>query len=116
MRNSLIEVLQADFMRTARAKGLGEWQALARHAMKVAILPVIGFLGPLAANLLTGSMVVESIFNIPGGGVIFVNAIQNRDVMLLVGAVIIYSFLLVFFNFVVDLAYSLLDKRIRLHG
>ncbi|MBL9116596.1 MAG: ABC transporter permease [Verrucomicrobiaceae bacterium] len=116
MRNSLIEVLQSDFMRTARAKGLGEWQALARHAMKVAILPVIGFLGPLAANLLTGSMVVESIFNIPGGGVIFVNAIQNRDVMLLVGAVIIYSFLLVFFNFVVDLAYSLLDKRIRLHG
>jgi oligopeptide transport system permease protein len=116
MRNSLIEVLRSDFMRTARAKGVGEWEALARHAMKVAVLPVISFLGPLAANLLTGSMVVEAIFNIPGGGSIFVNAIQNRDVMLLVGAVIVYSFLLVFFNFLVDVAYSLLDKRIQLHG
>lgn len=116
MRNSLIEVLKTDFMRTARAKGLGEWEAVARHAIKVALLPVVAFLGPLAANLLTGSMVVESIFNIPGGGTIFVNAIQNRDVMLLVGAVILYSFLLVFFNFVVDLVYSLLDKRIHLHG
>ena len=116
MRNSLLEVLRSDFMRTARAKGVGEWQALASHAMKVAILPVVSFLGPLAANLLTGSMVVESIFNIPGGGSIFVNAIQNRDVMLLVGAVVVYSALLVFFNFLVDVSYSLLDKRIRLHG
>lgn len=116
MRNSLIEVLRSDFMRTAKAKGVGEWQALARHAMKVAILPVVSFLGPLAANLLTGSMVVESIFNIPGAGTIFVNAIQNRDVMLLVGAVIVYCGLLVFFNFIVDVAYTLLDKRIHLHG
>lgn len=116
MRNSLIETLRADFMRTAKAKGVGEWSALARHAMKVAILPVVSFLGPLAANLLTGSMVVESIFNIPGAGGIFVNAIQNRDVMLLVGAVILYSALLVLFNFIVDVSYSFLDKRIKLHG
>ena len=116
MRNSLIEVLRADFMRTARAKGLSEWRATGRHAMKVALLPVISFLGPLAANLLTGSMVVESIFNVPGAGTIFVNAIQNRDVMLLVGAVIIYCALLVFFNFIVDVIYTILDKRIQLHG
>ena len=103
-------------MRTARAKGLSEWQATGRHAMKVALLPVISFLGPLAANLLTGSMVVESIFNVPGAGTIFVNAIQNRDVMLLVGAVIIYCALLVFFNFIVDVIYTVLDKRIQLHG
>ncbi len=116
MRNSLIEVLRSDFMRTAKAKGVGEWRAVRSHAMKVAILPVISFLGPLAANLLTGSMVVESIFNIPGAGAIFVNAIQNRDAMLLVGAVVVYCGLLVFFNFIVDITYSLLDKRIKLHG
>lgn len=116
MRNSLLDVLKSDFLRTAKAKGLGTVQAVARHAVKVAILPVVTFLGPLAAHLLTGSMVVESVFNISGAGMIFVNAIQNRDVFLLGGAVIVYCALLLFFNFIVDLLYSLLDKRIRLHG
>jgi len=116
MRNSLLDVLKSDFMRTARAKGMGEAQALARHAMKVAILPVVTYLGPLAAHLLTGSMIVESVFNISGAGSIFVNAIQNRDAFLLCGAVVVYCSLLVFFNLVVDLLYSVLDKRIRLHG
>ena len=116
MRNSLLEVLQSEFMRTARAKGVGEVNALIHHAMKVAILPVITYLGPLAANVLTGSMVVESVFNISGAGTVFVNAIQNRDYFLLVGAVAIYSVLVIFFNLVVDVLYGVLDKRIKLHA
>jgi oligopeptide transport system permease protein len=116
MRNSLLDVLKSDFLRTAKAKGLGSVEAVARHAVKVAILPVVTFLGPLAAHLLTGSMVVESVFNLPGAGMIFVNSIQNRDVFLLGGAVIVYCALLLLFNFMVDLLYSVLDKRIRLHG
>lgn len=116
MRNSLLDVLKSDFMRTARAKGLSETHAVARHAVKVAILPVVTFLGPLAAHLLTGSMIVESVFNISGAGMIFVNSIQNRDVFLLGGAVIVYCALLVLFNLLVDVIYTLLDKRIRLHA
>ncbi len=116
MRNSLLDVLKSDFLRTARAKGLTEVQALTRHALKVAILPVVTYLGPLAAHLLTGSMVVESVFNISGAGSIFVNSIQNRDVFPLCGAVIVYCTLLVVFNLIVDLLYSVLDKRIRLDG
>jgi oligopeptide transport system permease protein len=116
MRNSLLEVMKSDFLRTARAKGLSLSQAVIRHAMKVALLPVVSFLGPLAANLFTGSMVVESVFDISGAGSVFVNSIQNRDVMLLVGAVIVYCLLLVLFNFVVDVMYSFLDKRIKVYG
>ena len=116
MRNSLLEVLQSDFIRTARAKGLSDGMTLVHHAMKVAILPVITYLGPLAANVLTGSMVVESVFNISGAGTVFVNAIQNRDYFLLVGAVAVYSMLVIFFNFVVDVLYGVLDKRIKIYG
>lgn len=116
MRNSLLDVLKSDFLRTAKAKGLTESQALVRHAMKVAILPVVTYLGPLAAHLLTGSMIVESVFNISGAGSIFVNAIQNRDAFLLCGAVVIYCTLLIVFNLIVDLLYSVLDKRIQLHA
>jgi len=116
MRNSLLDVLKSDFLRTARAKGLSSGQALVRHALKVALLPVITFLGPLAAHLLTGSMIVESVFNISGAGSIFVNAIQNRDAFLLCGAVVVYCTLLIVFNLVVDLLYRVLDKRIQLHA
>ena len=116
MRNSLLDVMKSDFLRTAKAKGLTETQAFTRHAMKVAILPVVTYLGPLAAHLLTGSMIVESVFNLSGAGSIFVNAIQNRDAFLLCGAVVIYCSLLIFFNFIVDLFYSILDKRSRLYA
>lgn len=116
MRNSLIEVLQSEFIRTARAKGAGEVRILAMHAMKVAILPVISYLGPLAANLLTGSMIVESVFNISGAGTVFVNSIQNHDYFLLVGAVAIYCVMVIGFNLVVDIAYGFLDKRIKVYG
>ncbi len=116
MRGSLLETLNQDFIRTARAKGIGETTILYRHALRVAILPVVSFLGPLAANLLTGSIVVETIFHIPGAGGFFVNSILNRDGFLLGGVVIVYCVLLVVLNLVVDLAYSLLDRRIALDG
>lgn len=116
MRNSLLDVMKSDFLRTAKAKGMPMGQAVVKHAVKVAILPVITFLGPLAAHLLTGSMIVESVFNISGAGMIFVNSIQNRDVFLLGGAVIVYCVLLILFNLLVDVIYTLLDKRIRLYA
>jgi oligopeptide transport system permease protein len=116
MRNSLLDVLKSDFLRTARAKGLSETAAVTRHAAKIALLPVITYLGPLAAHLLTGSMIIESVFNISGMGSVFVNSIQNRDVFLLGGAVIVLCALLVLFNLIVDILYTLLDKRIRLHS
>jgi ABC-type dipeptide/oligopeptide/nickel transport system permease component len=113
-RNSLLDVLQQDFIRTARAKGLAETQVVVRHALKVALLPVLSFSGPLAANLLTGSLVVEEIFKVPGVGAFFVNGVLNRDLFMVGGAVIVYSMLLIVFNFVVDALYTLLDRRIRL--
>ena len=116
MRNSLIEVLQSEFVRTARAKGAGEARILALHAMKVAILPVISYLGPLAANLLSGSMIVESVFNISGAGTVFVNSIQNHDYFLLVGALAIYCVLVIVFELVVDIANGLQVKRIKVYG
>lgn len=112
-RTSMLEVLGQDYIRTARAKGLTEWRVVSLHAAKVAMLPVISFLGPLAANLLTGSIVVETIFNIPGAGGFFVNSIQNRDGFLLEGVVIVYCTLLVGLNLLVDVIYPWLDRRIK---
>ncbi len=112
LRDSLREVLQEDFIRTARAKGLTQRSLIYCHALRVAILPVISYTGPLAANLLTGSIVVETIFHIPGAGGFFVNAILNRDGFLLGGVVIVYCTLLIVFNFLVDLLYHQLDPRI----
>jgi oligopeptide transport system permease protein len=114
-RASMLEVLTQDYIRTARAKGLNESAVIYKHALRVAILPVVSFLGPLAANLLTGSIVVESIFSIPGAGGFFVNSVLNRDGFLLAGVVIVYCTLLVLFNLVVDVLYGLLDRRITLY-
>lgn len=113
LHDSLRETLAEDFVRTARAKGLSERAVVYRHALRVAILPVISYLGPLAANLLTGSIVVETIFHIPGAGGFFINSILNRDGFLLGGVVIVYCVLLVIFNLLVDLSYRVLDRRIR---
>jgi oligopeptide transport system permease protein len=113
LHDSLRETLAEDFIRTARAKGLSEPRIIYRHALRVAILPVVSYLGPLAANLLTGSIVVETIFHLPGAGGFFVNSILNRDGFLLGGVVIVYCILLMFFNLVVDLTYPLLDRRIQ---
>jgi oligopeptide transport system permease protein len=114
LRGSLMETLGQDFIRTGRAKGLTERVVLYQHALRVAILPVISFLGPLAAHLLTGSIVVETIFYIPGAGGFFVNSILNRDGFLLGGVVIVYCVMLVLFNLAVDVIYTLLDPRIQL--
>lgn len=113
LHDSLRETLAEDFIRTARSKGLTENRIIYSHALRVAILPVVSYLGPLAANLLTGSIVVETIFHIPGAGGFFVNSILNRDGFLLGGVVIVYCLLLMIFNLIVDLAYPLLDRRIK---
>ncbi len=113
LHDSLRETLAEAFVRTARAKGLTERAVVYRHALRVAILPVVSYLGPLAANLLTGSIVVETIFHIPGAGGFFVNSILNRDGFLLGGVVIVYCVLLMLFNLLVDLSYRFLDRRIR---
>lgn len=113
LRDQLREVLQEDFIRTARAKGLSQQTIIYYHALRVAILPVVSYTGPLAANLLTGSIVVETIFHIPGAGSFFVNSILNRDAFLLGGIVIVYCTVLIFCNFFVDLVYRYLDPRIQ---
>lgn len=112
-RDQLREVLQDDFILTARAKGLSQQAIIYHHALRVAILPVVSYTGPLAANLLTGSIVVETIFHIPGAGSFFVNSILNRDAFLLGGIVIVYCTALIFCNFFVDIAYKHLDPRIK---
>jgi oligopeptide transport system permease protein len=113
-RASLLDVLGQDFVRTARAKGVSEQRVIYRHVLKVGILPVISFLGPLTAGVLTGSLVVEKIFNLPGMGEIFVNSVLNRDQFLCCGAVAVYCTLLVLMNLLVDVAYQWFDPRIRL--
>jgi oligopeptide transport system permease protein len=113
-RTSLLDVLSSPFIRTARAKGLHELRVVLVHGLKTALLPIVSYLGPLAANLLTGSIVVESVFNLPGMGSFFVNAIINRDVFLLGGVVLVYCTLLVSLNLLADIAYSWIDPRIRL--
>ena len=112
MRTSMLEVLDQDFVRTARAKGLAECAVIYQHALKVAILPVVSFLGPLAANLLTGSLVVETIFNIPGMGGFFINSILNSDVFLLQrrGHRLLHAARRP--ESLVDIAYTWLDRRI----
>lgn len=114
MRTSMLEVLQQDFVRTARAKGLSEQAVIYKHALKTAILPMVGFAGPLAANILTGSLVIEEIFKIPGIGPFFVNGVLNLDVFLVGGAVLVYSCLLIFMNLLVDILYTILDRRVKL--
>ncbi|MCE5286016.1 MAG: ABC transporter permease subunit [Pelosinus sp.] len=114
MRSSMLEVLSQDFIRTARAKGVGQGLLIYRHALKNSLIPVVTYVGPMAAGVLTGSFVVESIFNIPGLGRHFVTSIYNRDYTVILGITIFYSALIVFFNFLVDIAYVLLDPRISL--
>ncbi len=111
-RWSMGEVLESDYIRTARAKGLGEAAVLWRHALRNGLLPVLSYLGPAAAAAMTGSFVVERVFNVPGLGIHFVNSILNRDQMLILATVIVYSALLVFLNLLVDIAYGLIDPRI----
>ena len=112
-RGSMIEVLHSGFIRTARAKGLPEREVIIKHALKPALLPVISFMGPAAAGILTGSVVIERIFTIPGIGTHFVQGALNRDYTLVMGVVIFYGVLIILMNFLVDLLYAWLDPRIR---
>lgn len=112
-RGSMIEVLHSSYIRTVRAKGMPEKEVILRHALKPALLPVISYLGPAAAAILTGSVVVERIFTIPGIGSYFVQGALNRDYTLVMGVVILYGVLIILFNFLVDLLYAWLDPRIR---
>ena len=111
-RSGLLDVYQQEYIRTARAKGLGAWNILIRHALGNAILPVITYIGPLAASLLTGSFVVETIFAIPGLGQYFVTSIYNRDYTVILGVTVFYSTLIVVLNIIVDMIYPIIDPRV----
>ncbi len=112
-RGSMIEALGQNHVRTARAKGLGERIVVLRHALRGGLLPVVSYLGPATAGLVTGSVVIETIFAIPGIGRYFVQGALNRDYTLVMGVVIFYAVLIILLNLVVDLLYGLLDPRVK---
>ena len=112
-RGSMIEALDSDFVRTARAKGLGAGRVVIVHALRPAFVPLLSYLGPAAAGVMTGSVVVERIFGVPGIGRYFVNAALNRDYTLVLGVVLFYGTIIIVFNFVVDVLYAVVDPRIR---
>lgn len=114
MRSSMLDVLGQDYMRTARAKGLSQFKSLFKHALRNAVLPVVTYLGPMLAGILTGSFVVEKIFTIPGLGNQFVGSITDRDYPLIMGTTIFLAFLLITMNVIVDIAYKIIDPRIKL--
>lgn len=113
MRSSLLEVMGQDYIRTARAKGLSEFQVITRHALRNAMLPIVTVLGPTVAGLLTGSFVVESIFAIPGLGKWFVNGVSQRDYTTIMGVTIFYAAFLMAMTLLVDIFYCLIDPRIK---
>ncbi len=113
-RGGMLEVLRQDFVRTARAKGLPERDVVARHALKLGMLPVVSYLGPAVARIVMGSIVVETIFAVPGLGRYLVNAAFNRDYTLVLGVVLFYAVFLLVLNLLVDVAYTRLDPRVEL--
>jgi len=112
-RGSMVETLRADYVRTARAKGLRARLVVLRHALKGALLPVVSYLGPAAAAIITGSVVIESIFDLPGIGRYFIQGALNRDYTLVMGAVIVYAGLIISLNLLVDIAYGFLDPKVK---
>jgi oligopeptide transport system permease protein len=112
-RGSMIEVLRSNFIRTARAQGLPVRKILLRHALKPALLPVVSYLGPATAAVITGSVVIEQIFSVPGLGRFFVQGALNRDYTLVMGVVVFYGTLIIVFNLLVDLAYAWLDPKVK---
>jgi oligopeptide transport system permease protein len=113
-RAGMIEVLRSNYIRTARAKGLPERQIVVRHALRAAILPLVSYLGPACAGLITGSLVIEKIFNLPGLGKNFVVSALQRDYTVVMGVVILYATLIIALNLLADVVYALLDPRVRL--
>jgi oligopeptide transport system permease protein len=112
MREGMLGTLHAEFITAARAKGLSDTALFFKHGFRIAVLPVVSYSGPLLADLLTGSFVVENIFQIPGLGVFLVNSSLSRDYTLIVGLVVLYAALLLVLNLLVDFSYSLLDPRV----
>ncbi len=112
-RLGMIETLSADYIRTARAKGLSERAVVLKHALKNAFLPVLSYLGPAAAAAMTGSFVIEKVFNVPGIGQHFVNGVLNKDLFLIMGVVLVYATILIFLNLAVDVLYRWIDPRIQ---
>jgi oligopeptide transport system permease protein len=115
-RGGMLEVLHQDFIRTARAKGASEFRVVTRHALRGGLLPVISYLGPAVAGILTGSFVIETIFQIPGIGREFVNSAFNRDYTLVLGTVILYAVLIMSLNLVVDIVQAWLNPKVRLEA
>lgn len=113
MRASMIETLRSNSIRTARAKGLSETRIMMRHAAPAAILPIVSYLGPAAVGIITGSIVVERVFGLPGIGQSFVDGAMTRDYTRVMGVVILYGGLIIVFNLVVDILYAILDPRVR---
>ena len=112
-RGGMLDVLQQDYIRTARAKGIKSWLIIVRHALRTALLPVLSYIGPTAAGLISGSFVVETIFFIPGLGPFFVNAALNRDYTMVMGTVLFYAVLIILFNLIVDLIQMWMQPRTR---
>jgi oligopeptide transport system permease protein len=112
-RGGMIEVLRSNYVRTARAKGLPERLVISRHAMRAALLPLVSYLGPATAGIVTGSLVIEQIFQLPGIGKYFVNGALQRDYTLVMGVVILYASLVIALNLVADVLYGLLDPKVR---
>jgi oligopeptide transport system permease protein len=112
-RGSMVEVLRSNFVRTARAKGLSERTVVVRHALRAALLPLVSYLGPATAGLVTGSLVVEQIFQLPGIGRYFILGALNRDYTLVMGVVILYATLIILLNLAADVIYRLLDPKVR---
>jgi oligopeptide transport system permease protein len=113
LREGMLNMMSAEFITTARAKGLSETAVLLKHAFRLAVLPVVSYSGPLLADLLTGSFVIETLFQIPGLGLHMVNSSLNSDYTLTVGLALLYAAMLVVLNLLVDFAYALLDRRVR---
>jgi oligopeptide transport system permease protein len=114
-RSSMLEVLQQDYIRTARAKGLSEFVVIGKHALKNALIPVITYVGPMIASILTGSFVIEKIFAIPGMGKYFVESVGNRDYTVIIGVTVFYAAFYIIMVFIVDIIYGIVDPRIKLH-
>lgn len=116
MRTSMLDVLNQDYIKTAKAKGLSQTKIILRHTVRNAIMPVLTILGPTVASVLTGTFVIESIFNIPGLGKYFVMSIKDLDYTMISGTTVFYGALLIFCTLVVDLLYGLIDPRVKLEG
>ncbi len=115
-RSSMLEQNNSDYVKLARAKGIGKWTVVVKHSLRNALLPVVTYLGPLSAGVITGSFIIEQIFAIPGLGRHFVTSISNRDYTVIMGTTVFYSIILLFAVLIVDILYSIIDPRIKLKG